>query len=123
LQNNLLAQAQKAAAGDERGFDLLDRQFHLTVAQGGQNTLLNKQISTVHDQIGIVRARELRLRAALTNALAGHQRIYDAIVRRAPVIADEEMRFHIGEVAMIFEPAQKASEATQTPKPIPTIGQ
>jgi len=118
LQGNLLEQAKKAAEEDQRGFDLLDRQFHLIVAQGSQNALLNQQISTVHDQIGIVRARELRLRAALTNALEGHQRIYDAILRHAPIIADEEMRFHIGEVAKLFEPAQEVVVRAKPRRPL-----
>ncbi|RVI58611.1 GntR family transcriptional regulator [Sinorhizobium meliloti] len=104
LQNLLLDQAAKAMEGDRAGFGELDRAFHLTIAEGSQNALLEKQIVMVHDQIRIVRARELKLGSALTNALEGHKRIQAAIARRASIIAEEEMRFHIREVAMLFDP-------------------
>jgi DNA-binding GntR family transcriptional regulator len=70
--------------------------FHNRIAELCGNELLNKQLRLIHDKVTIfTRIGDKEYRDVLLQALGDHFRIVDAMIRRNPIIVEEEIRQHI----------------------------
>jgi DNA-binding GntR family transcriptional regulator len=70
--------------------------FHKRLAELSGNELLSRQLDLIHDKVTIFsRIGEREYRDVLLKALEDHFRIVDAMIRRNPIIVEEEIRQHI----------------------------
>lgn len=92
------AQTEMLTKTDRNGFRQAHTSFHIAIAQATGNVLLNDYIMTLHDNFKLIRAQELTSVEHMEQVSAQCTRIVDAIARRQPKIAQEEMRIHIHSV-------------------------
>jgi DNA-binding GntR family transcriptional regulator len=70
--------------------------FHTRLAELSGNELLSRQLRLIHDKVTIFsRIGDKEYRDVLIKALGDHFRIVDAMIRRNPIIVEEEIRQHI----------------------------
>ncbi len=93
--------------GDVAAFNRLDSAFHLSIARLARNPLLAAEMTRLHDKVKIVRNRELSSRQGLVNAMADHQRILGAMLRRDVATAEAEMRYHVRSVVALYHGYQE----------------
>jgi DNA-binding GntR family transcriptional regulator len=94
------AQAQ-FDAGDHSGHYECDVQFHGTIINLVENTLLKEVLDSIIDRISTVRRfGQLKAGPHLVASFSEHQGILQAMRRRDPEKAAELMRLHMGESAL-----------------------
>ena len=84
----------------ERGFMALDEDtaFHYGIAQAARNAVMLRVMDTLVDLLHQSRERSLQQRGRPALSLAGHLRILEALRRRDPVGARDEMLRHLQEI-------------------------
>ncbi|MCP1222476.1 GntR family transcriptional regulator [Acetobacter orientalis] len=112
---------QQAKAAEEQQFyefERLDSQFHVLIAQGSRNELLQRQLEISYDQIWFSRVGNLvSLRYySIKETLAGHQRILDAIRRRDPGVARAEMYTHLRSAILLSARSESNKAPTKRRK-------
>lgn len=116
MQDCLNQQALAAANQEFYEFERLDSQFHVLIAQGSRNELLQRQLEISYDQIWFSRVGNLvSLRHySIKETLAGHQRILDAIRRRDAGVARAEMYTHLRSAILL---SARSEDGKTPPKP------
>lgn len=91
--------------------------FHHRLAQLSGNPLLSHQLGLIFDKVTIFsRIEEHDYRETLLLALEDHFRIVDAMIRRNPIIVEEEIRQHIRLSLNIYKDhATRFASASDTP--------
>jgi GntR family transcriptional repressor for pyruvate dehydrogenase complex len=81
-----------------------DLVFHYDIAAMSHNRYLITLLAIIRTHLDSMLRNYFHQygKAALESSFSGHQRIYGAIKRRQPEIAEAEMRFHIQQVEEIF---------------------
>jgi DNA-binding GntR family transcriptional regulator len=74
--------------------------FHLEIARLSKNRKILNELAKVHEKLRML-MRILRVESV--NAIDEHERIFSAIKRRDPVIAEAELRYHIKPVVAWYE--------------------
>lgn len=121
LPNHIEAQTEATRQGDVSAFNRLDTEFHIAIAAMSGNSLLEREVSLLHDKVMLIRALELSREAGMSNALRDHQRIVDAILRRNVTVAEAEMRYHVRSVIALYrgfkEPLPSGLASAFDPEP------
>jgi GntR family transcriptional regulator, transcriptional repressor for pyruvate dehydrogenase complex len=96
-----IAQCDPASKLEDSQLDALiaaDAAFHLGLVRASRNEVLISLLEALRDPIFLVRRISFHASERLTNTLAAHRAILDAVVARDPPRASEEMVRHLDEV-------------------------
>ncbi len=101
-----------AAAGDERQFVDLDREFHTMVVRGAGNRVLQAVLNDIHEVISTSWAITTSAPEYNDRALQDHTRIAEAIERGDAEAAEVAMREHLNWAAEVDRQQTAASSRT-----------
>jgi len=105
IESHLKKMHQMAKAGDAEGYLDLDRQFHMAIARAADNPLLESIISPLIQLINKSLLEDIprtRVARRLKVSLTEHERLVDAIKRRAEDEAAEIVRDHFKKVREFY---------------------
>jgi DNA-binding GntR family transcriptional regulator len=91
---DILAEAERAR-DDLEQFILLDREFHMRIADAAKNEVFSDILLNLNERLLRLWSISLADETHKTNVRAEHHGIFMAICRRAPNEAEEAMRLHI----------------------------
>ena len=94
--------ANRAALGDMAAFERTDVAYHLVLAEIGQNPVFGALHGAIAGWLSLQRKVSLRADGAAEQALASHQRIYDAIAAHQPEQAWQAMDQHLRQVMLHY---------------------
>ena len=93
-----LVQEQSLMLDDPVGFQISDREFHVTLYKSCGNALLVDVVSDFYDYALEYRRRALQRPGAIAHSVEEHQAIVDALKTRKPEVAVGAMRGHLEQV-------------------------
>lgn len=102
-------QTGRARAGEFALED--DTEFHYRIAVAAKNQVVLRIMDTLMDLLRDSRARSLQGAGRAEKSLEGHRRILDAITRRDPEAAAQQMRRHIEEIEGTLFPEHRPAVA------------
>jgi GntR family transcriptional repressor for pyruvate dehydrogenase complex len=95
LKVEQLIAKMKSALKDKKQFAALDLEFHVALANASGNALLSDLISLIRNQLAKALTKVLLLPTAIPLSHKEHIAIFEAIKRRDPEAAREEMQAHL----------------------------
>ncbi|HEX3464311.1 MAG TPA: FadR/GntR family transcriptional regulator [Candidatus Elarobacter sp.] len=90
-------ETMRASLGDPPGFVRGDSAFHLTLLRAARNRVLERMTQPMHELLQYAQALTDAIPGVLTRALADHEAIADAVMRRDPAGARNAMRAHLAQ--------------------------
>lgn len=102
MQKLLQRQAEKVRRGEPATEE--DSNFHYTIALAANNSVVLKVVHVLMDLLREMRERSLEVGGRPEKSLAGHLRIFAAIEKRQPRVAEAAMRHHLIEIEKIILP-------------------
>lgn len=111
-----LLEANQATVGDVESFARTDDAFHFGIASLSGNPLVTALYNSVLDVLQDQRHTSLQHPDALKAAIACHARIFDAVAKRDPDLAEQEMRRHLGDVESFYWAVHKPKRAPSIPR-------
>lgn len=103
LNQNLAYQRAALDSGDLTGFHELDMRFHRQMTNGLGLARVGEALDTLGMHLDRVRRTLLPAPGRMEATFAEHHAIFQAIVERRPVRAEESMRSHLGRVLCELE--------------------
>ncbi len=108
LEQIVAHQTQRLRAGELALED--DNEFHYRIAVAAKNQVVLRTMDTLMDLLRDGRTRSLQGPGRSEKSLEGHRRILDAIKRRDPEAAAQQMRRHIEEIEGTLFPEKRPAE-------------
>jgi DNA-binding FadR family transcriptional regulator len=87
----------RRSLGDPPSFVKGDSAFHLTLLRAARNRVLERMTQPMHELLQYAQALTDAIPGVLTRALADHEAIADAVMRRDPAGARNAMRAHLAQ--------------------------
>jgi DNA-binding FadR family transcriptional regulator len=87
----------RESLGDPPAFVRGDSAFHLTLLRAARNRVLERMTQPMHELLQYAQALTDAIPGVLTRALADHEAIADAVMRRDPAGARNAMRAHLAQ--------------------------
>src|SRR5699024_6633507 len=79
-------------------FFLLDKAFHLHIAEFSRNQYLVRQLTMIHDKLSLVRAQNEERIDWAERVIMEHRRILSALNRRSSAATEAEITYHIDSI-------------------------
>lgn len=105
LEQIVERQTQRVRAGELALED--DNEFHYRIAAAAKNQVVLRTMDILMDLLRDSRTRSLQGPGRAEKSLDGHRRILDAITRRDPEAAAQQMRAHIEEIEGTLFPERR----------------
>jgi DNA-binding FadR family transcriptional regulator len=90
-------ETMRRSLDDPPSFVQGDSAFHLTLLRAARNRVLERMTQPMHELLQYVQALTDAIPGVLTRALADHEAIADAVMRRDPAGARNAMRAHLAQ--------------------------
>jgi DNA-binding FadR family transcriptional regulator len=90
-------ETMRRSLGDPPSFVEGDSAFHLTLLRAARNRVLERMTQPMHELLQYAQALTDAIPGVLTRALADHEAIADAVMRRDPAGARNAMRAHLAQ--------------------------
>ncbi|HEY0395438.1 MAG TPA: FadR/GntR family transcriptional regulator [Candidatus Elarobacter sp.] len=87
----------RGALDDPPRFVTGDSAFHLALLRAARNRVLERMTQPMHELLSYAQALTDAIPGVLTRALADHEAIADAVLRRDPAAARDAMRAHLAQ--------------------------
>jgi GntR family transcriptional regulator, transcriptional repressor for pyruvate dehydrogenase complex len=94
---NAAVEIMRASLADPPRFVEGDSAFHLTLLHAARNRVLERMTQPMHELLKYAQALTDAIPGVLTRALADHEAIADAVMRRDPAAARNAMRDHLAQ--------------------------
>jgi DNA-binding FadR family transcriptional regulator len=94
---NAAVETMRESLDDPPGFVLGDSAFHLTLLRAARNRVLERMTQPMHELLKYAQALTDAIPGVLTRALADHETIADAVMRRDAAGARTAMRTHLAQ--------------------------
>ena len=94
--------ANRRAMGDPQEFNRTDLAFHFAIATSSANSIVVALHEAVAEWLTEQRTESLKLVGVERRAFEAHSRIYDAIRRQDPDLAEREMRGHLEDISRYY---------------------
>ena len=109
LEQIVERQTQRVRAGELALED--DNEFHYRIAATAKNQVVLRTMDILMDLLRDSRRRSLQGPGRAEKSLEGHRRILDAIERRDPEAAAQQMRAHIEEIEGTLFPERRSAQS------------
>ena len=109
LERIVERQTQRVRAGELALED--DNEFHYRIAATAKNQVVLRTMDILMDLLRDSRRRSLQGPGRAEKSLEGHRRILDAIERRDPEAAAQQMRAHIEEIEGTLFPERRSAQS------------
>jgi len=99
LEAALLEEEEMTRRGDTEALQRVDSRFHEILFRGSGSRVLQTLLSALHLHSRQARSLSLSSGTRARESLEEHRRILEALKRRDPVLAQQEMERHVGNAA------------------------
>ncbi|MCP4384975.1 MAG: FCD domain-containing protein [Hyphomicrobiales bacterium] len=103
-------EANRQSLDDLAAFERTDLGFHRTLAEIGGNPVFGALHEAMSDWLSMQRHVALRVSGVAENALASHQKIFDAVAARQPEQAWQAMDEHLREIKRRYHQGEDDGE-------------